>query len=452
MRDVAMLTRPGRLARPTRLVRVGVPVLTLALLAAACGDGEATGTASEAAGGDEVTGEAPPLDIEPGDTISIWTFGATGLEPKMEAWAEENEVTLDIKTGDFDAHHEQLQTALVSGSVPDIAVVEIGFSSLFKSVPEQFVDLRTYGAGDLEGDYLDWRWANGVAADGSVIGIPTDVGGMALAYRTDLFEEAGLPTDPDEVAGLWSSWDEFLEVGEQYTADTGEAFLDDSGVLFETVVRQGDQMFYDEDGGLVYADNPQVATAWDVASRAAESEGLSADLGAFSPEWNTGMAQGAYAVQLAPSWMLAYIQGQAPDTAGLWNVTTLPEGGGNWGGSQLTIPADAAHPAAAYDLITTVLSPEAQFEVFTENGNFPTTPELYEAPEMQEYTSEFFSGAATGQIYTASVLELEPVFEGEDQRAIMREFGSGIDRVEKGQQSADEAWDEVLATVQRDIG
>ena len=39
-----------------------------------------------------------------------------------------------------------------------------------------------------------------------------------MAYRTDVFEAAGLPTDPDEVAELIPTWDQFIEVGEQVLA------------------------------------------------------------------------------------------------------------------------------------------------------------------------------------------------------------------------------------------
>ena len=56
-----------------------------------------------------------------------------------------------------------------------------------------------------------------VSADGSsVIGIPTDVGGMALCYRTDLFKAAGLPTDPAAVSALWPTWDDFIKTGQAY--------------------------------------------------------------------------------------------------------------------------------------------------------------------------------------------------------------------------------------------
>ncbi|TDE11142.1 ABC transporter substrate-binding protein [Jiangella asiatica] len=415
-------------------------LLAATALVTSCG-GEDDGATSG-----DLAGESP----EPGTTLSIWTFGATGLEEQMEAWAADRGVELEFKTGELDPHHEQLLTALVSGSVPDVAVIEIGYSATFKASPDSFVDLRDHGADELADDYLDWRWQNGVAADGTVIGLPTDVGGMALAYRTDLFQAAGLPTEPEQVAALWPSWDEFLAVAEQYTADTGQAFLDDSGVLFETVAKQGSEVFYDTDGEPIYDTNPQVERAWEVATAAARA-GVTADLAAFSPEWNTGMAQGKYAVQLAPAWMLNYIQGQAPDTAGRWNVTTLPEGGGNWGGSQLAIPANAEHPDLAYDLITTVLSPESQLEVFQASGNFPSTPSLYGTPEMREFTSEFFSGAPLGQIYTASVEALEPVVEGEDQRLILREFGNGVDRVEKGDEEPGEAWASTLDAIALEI-
>ena len=423
-----------------RMLTAGVATAIVASLAACASDG---GTPPAAEEGEE---DAPTT----GQTISVWTFGATGLEDSMQAWAEETGNTVEVKVGEFDPHHEQLLTALASGAVPDVALIETAYSAVFKQSANYFTDLRDLGAQEIEGDYLDWRWAQGVADDGTVFGLPTDVGGMALAYRTDLFEAAGLPADPAGVEGLWSSWEEFLAVGEQYTATTGEPFLDDAGVLFQTVYNQGEEKFYSADGSeLVYATNPQVRSAWDIATQAG---GISANLGAFSPEWNTAMANGDYAVQLAPAWMLNYIQGQAPDTAGTWSVVTLPEGGGNWGGSQMAIPKEAAHPQLAYDMLTTILSPENQLDVFKEFGNFPSVPALYEDPALTGFTSEFFSDAPVGQIYSDSASALKPVYEGPKERAILREFGLAIDRVEIGDETPDEAWDSALAAIKLETG
>ncbi len=455
-----------------RLHRLLAILAALAMLAAACGSDGGDTTDSSASSDETAETETndssdDSSDEEPADTttttqvtqggdaesdvtLQVWTFGATGLEDSMDEWAAENGVSIEIKTSDYAAHHEGLLTALVAGEVPDIAVVEVGYSSLFKTSPTVFTDLRDFGADDIKGDYVDWRWEQGVSADGTVIGIPTDVGGLALAYRWDKFEAAGLPTDRDEVAGLWSSWEDFLDVGEQYVEATGEPFIDDAGVLYSTLGAQGGERYFGNDGSLIYDSSDKVKADFMLAAEAA-NRNLSANLPGFSGEWNAAMAEGGYAVQLAPAWMMNYIQSNAPDTAGLWDVTTLPESGGNWGGSQLTVPAAAENPELAYDLIQTILGPENQLRVFVENGNFPGTVDTYESDELLSFTNPFFNDAPVGQIYKDAILALTPIFEGVEERTIADAFGSALDRVETGELSADEAYDAALEEIQLEL-
>ncbi|MGI9585277.1 MAG: ABC transporter substrate-binding protein, partial [Acidimicrobiia bacterium] len=330
-----------------------VLLVVLTLVAAACssddsgdsGDsgGDTTET-TEASGGDsgsEETTTTAGEDSGGGEetVLSLWTFGAMCLDTVIAEWAESNPgVSVEIKEAGYDEHHEALFAALATGEVPDMGAVEVGYSSLFRSAPDQFVDLNTLGAEDIKNDYLPWRWEAGVAADGRVIGIPTDTGGMAVAYRRDLFEAAGLPTDRDEVSALWPTWEDFIAVGEQFVANSDTKFIDSGGTVYDAVLRQGREMYYttpDEAGNteLIYETNPQNLKAWDVAMAAIDS-GLSAAYSNFSPEWNAAMANGDYAVLMAPAWMMGYIQGQAPDTAGMWDIALMPEGGGNWGGTQ----------------------------------------------------------------------------------------------------------------------
>ena len=241
--------------------------------------------------------------------------------------AEHPDVKINFLERGYAEHHDALLAALATGEVPDIAAIEVGYMSKFKAQPENFVNMLDYGAADLEKDYLPWRWEQAVSADGSsVIGIPTDVGGMATCYRADLFEAAGLPTDPAEVSALWPDWESFIATGKQYTDATGKAFIDSArGSVFNLVARQGDEEFYKtgDPNTTVYADNPQVKKAWDL-SVAAIDAGISANIDQFSPEWNAGMANGDFAVLGCPAWMMGYIQGQAPDTAGKWNIAGHP--------------------------------------------------------------------------------------------------------------------------------
>lgn len=324
--------------------------------------------------------------------------------------------------------------------------------SAFKARPENFVNLYDLGAKDIEDLYLDWKWKQAETGDGqAVIGLPTDVGGMAMAYRADLFEQAGLPSDRDEVAELWPTWEDFISVGEQYTQATGEGFIDEGSQLFNAIVNQADKKYYENDDTLIYDTNPQVRRAWDLTVQAIEA-GIVANIEPFAEGWNAAMTNGDFAVLTAPAWMMGYIQGQAPTTSGNWDIAAMPEGGGNWGGSHLAIPAQSAHAEAAYAFISWLLAPDQQLTVFKNTGNFPSVPSLYDDPAIQEFSNEFFSDAPVGRIYAENAKQVTPIYEGPDEGAIRLAIENGLDRVEDGTQSPDEAWQSSITELKQDVG
>ena len=234
---------------------------------------------------------AMPVGAQDEVTLDFWTVGAMGLEELITRYAEDDPaVAVEQLSRGIDEHHEALLSALATGEVPDIAAIEDSYSSLFKANPENFVDLRTLGAEALEGDYVPWRWAQGVAANGSIIGIPTDLGATAICYRTDLLEAAGLPTAPDELAALWPDWDSFIEVGKRFVENSDVAFIDSAyGTIFDLVQSQGSDFYYGDDGSLIYDTDPQVRKAFDT-SLAGIAAGLSANTTQFTPEWIAGLA------------------------------------------------------------------------------------------------------------------------------------------------------------------
>lgn len=80
---------------------------------------------------------------------------------------------------------------------------------------DRFYNLYDLGAGDIEDQYLPWKWKQGVTPSGQMIGFPMDTGPTALFYREDLFKEAGLPSDPEDVTRQINSWDAYADAGEQ---------------------------------------------------------------------------------------------------------------------------------------------------------------------------------------------------------------------------------------------
>jgi cellobiose transport system substrate-binding protein len=383
----------------------------------------------------------------------MWLFGDFGYDPLISEYEKDHpNVTIKTKIAEYNDHHDALTAALAAGSgAPDIAAVEVGYISAFKAQPQNFYNLLDFGASEIKDDYLDWKWEQALTGDGSaLIGLPTDVGGMAMAYRWDLFKKAGLPYKRDDVSASWPTWEDFIAEGKQFTDETGTPFIDEGSQLYNAIVNQSDEKYYEPDDSLIYDSNPQVKKAWDLTTRAI-GEGIVANIEPFAAEWNTAMNKGDFAVLTAPAWMMGYIQDQAPDTKGKWDIASLPEGGGNWGGSHLTLPAQGEHPREAYDFIKWLLAPEQQLKVFQNTGNFPSTPATYDEPPIQNFHNGFFNNAPVGPIYAENAMEVTPVYEGPQEGAIRLGFENALDRVEDGKESPDAAWRSALEEIQREV-
>lgn len=407
--------------------RLLATTLVVGLLASACGD---------SGGGEDGTVE-----------LTIATFNDFGFQELYQQYMDEHpNIKITEHVADYQNHHTQLATRLAAGNgAADVVAIEGDFLGRFTAQAQNFHNLLDYGAGELADRWLPWKWQQSMPDANTQIGLGTDVGGLAICYRRDLFEQAGLPADREDVAALWPDWPSYLEVGRQFTAaDTGAHFLDSGPLLFNAILGQAPQAFYADDGTPVVETNPAIREAWDLVMEAVES-GLSANLVQYSTQWTTGLQQGTFATITCPAWMMAFIQSQAEDTAGDWDVAAVPSGGGgNWGGSWLTVPKQSDHPEEAYALAAWLTAPEQALSVFRAIGNMPSTVELYENPELTEITNPFFHDAPVGRIFTDAAKALEPQYQGPHSAAMRLAIQDGIRRVEDGQESPDQAWEKAL--------
>lgn len=387
-------------------------------------------------------------------SFDFWSFSGINQKSAVDEYQKKHS-DIQIKLTEVGSSVETAQaltTALAGGKVPDLVLIQGDDLPKFVEQPQNFVDLRSLGADDAKKDYLDWVWSQSVAKDGQVLGIPTDVGGLAIAYRKDLFAAAKLPTDREAVGKMWPTWDKFIEVGKQYKAATGKAFVDNASTsVFYQAVNQGEMKFYDAERNLAYQNSPQVKVAFDAALTAAQA-GITARLSSFTEGWTAGMAKGDFAVVAAPSWMLGSIRSNAPATKGKWDVATIPGGAGNWGGSYLAIPKNAKNPQAAWNYIKEMQSPQSQLAHYVGSGSLPSTPSVYKDPQLTSHQDPFFSNAPTGKIYTDSLLGLKPFYIGPDSSAIGQEFQNALTNVEQGKGDPAKAWDTALQNIKTAIG
>ena len=413
----------------TNLVAIAI---TGSLLLTACGGD--SDSASGSGGGD-------------GDvTLDVSLFGTMGFEEAglFDQYEQENPgVTINYESTQEEADYwTALQTRLSGGETPDLVGLEVGrIADVTTNQADNFADLSELAPDAVTG-YPDWKSEAATTEDGKVVGLGTDAGPMAICYRSDLLGEAGLPTDPAELAARMTSWDDYIALGREYkaSAPSGSAWTDAASGLYSAIVSTETEIYYDESGEPVWDSNPAVREAFDTAAAAGE-EGLTAKLQQFAPEWNQGFTSGSFATIACPAWMLGYIKGQAGDEgAGKWNVVQMPGGvGGNWGGSYLGVPEASDQKEEAAKLAAFLTAPENQVKLFNEQGAFPSRSDAL--TQIGDVTNEYFMNAPTGKVF-GDAAKVAPVqILGINDGVYRTQLSNALTSVEANGVSPDDAWE-----------
>ncbi|WP_332662455.1 ABC transporter substrate-binding protein, partial [Aeromicrobium sp.] len=327
--------------RTQRIAAAAASALVVGAVAAGCGGSDDKGSGNENV------------------TLRVNLFGQFGYKDLYKKFEADHPGVKIVETaeGDLGKYNTKLsQQIAANASAGDVVAIEEGQTVNFLQTADKFVNLQDHGYDQLKDAYLPYVANAATSADGkTTIGLGTDVGGLAMCYRRDLFEKAGLPSDREEVGKLWPTWDEFIATGEKFDdgiKDDKIHFIDAATNVYNSILMQGgDETYFNRDNELIVDSNPAVKNAWDYANQMIEAK-LTAKLQAFSEEWNAGFKNGSFATIACPAWMTGYIKGQAGDTfTGKWDIATVPGGGGNWGGSWLAVPKSSKHQDVAIELI-----------------------------------------------------------------------------------------------------
>jgi cellobiose transport system substrate-binding protein len=404
--------------------------LTLASTAAACG-------------GDSEDGTTADGKIK----LTVATFNEFGYEELIKEYnAMQDDVVVEQKkAGTANEHQDNLYTKLAAGSgLSDIEAIEVDWWSALMEQSDAFVDLTDP---EVEGRWLDWKTEAATTPDGKLIGYGTDIGPEGMCYRADLFKKAGLPTDREKVASLFEDWDTYFETGREFVKKVPDtAWYDSSGGTAQAMINQTEYSFEDEDNNVIAADNPDVKAVFDTVT-ANVADGLTTGLTQRSEDWTAAFQNDGFATMACPGWMLGVIEGNADGVEG-WDIANVfPGGGGNWGGSYLTVPAQGEHQEEAKELAKWLTAPEQQIKA---KGTFPSQVEALDDPALTGATNAFFNDAPTGKIL-AERAEAVPFIphKGPKFADINTAFQQAIQRVDEGQETPDEAWESFLADVER---
>ncbi len=382
-------------------------------------------------------------------TLTVATFNDFGYTDEMLAQYEAENPGVTIvhnRAATSNDARDNFFTKLGAGSgLADVEAVEIDWFAEMLQYSDKLADLSDP---ELADRWVQWKTDAATDADGRLVAYGTDIGPEAVCYRSDLFAAAGLPTDREEVASLLEGdWDRYFEIGQEYVDASGAAWFDSAGATYQGMINQVEFAYEEADGTVIATENPEVEAIYTDVLNASST--LSAHLGQWSDDWFAGLANGAFATMLCPGWMLGVISGNAPDVTG-WDVANVfPGGGGNWGGSYLTVPAQGANIEAAKKLAAWLTAPEQQMTAFAAAGTFPSQVEAYESTELQEASNEYFNNAPVGQILIdrSQAIEVAP-FKSVKYFPINDALQRALTRVDvDASMSIEESWELFVADV-----
>ena len=320
------------LPRSRRTIAVGAIAALVLGLTAACGDD------------DDPTKSADQESLGEGESLTITTFGEFGYDELIEEWNAENpDVQVEqTKVSLWDDWKNELNTLLQAGSGSPTSsrsrATSCPRSSPHPTVGSTCRRTRSRAAG----------WSSSRTprrpTDGALLGYATDAGPEAICYRADLFEDAGLPSDRAEVAALMTTWEDYFALGEQFVAELRRLL-----VRRERVGRPGDAQpgRVPLRGGGQHRQPRQRGPGHGLRDRVpATPRALAA--GPPVERRLDGQLQRRQARHgPCPGWMRSNIRDNTGDPAPkgvVWDIADVfPGGGGNWGGSYLSIPKTSTH-------------------------------------------------------------------------------------------------------------
>ncbi|MBS4204934.1 ABC transporter substrate-binding protein [Lederbergia citrea] len=382
-------------------------------------------------------------------TLTLWYWNRS-IDDDLIKKVNEQFPDINIKAQKIDGgeYKTKLQTALTTGTgAPDIVGLN-DWVTEFLPNHDKFVNLLDYGADKVKDDYLDWKWNYGLTPDGkNLIALPMDTGPTALFYREDLFAQAGLPTDPEEVSKELATWDDYIAAGEKLGAATDAKMFDTLNRVFTQSISQSDHAYFDENDNFI-GDSGAIKEAWDRAVTIHE-KGLSADL-TDETEWNAGMNNGQVASFIGAVWVKNILKDAAPDTAGKWRIARAPGGDGNNGGSFIGILKSSKYPEEAYKVIEWMMNPENQLQSYVTMDLFPSTPSIFEDPKMSS-PEEFFGNEETTKVFSESAKNVKPRYFGVDFSRVNSIYSDALTDLAKQGGDPKKAWDDVLKNVEKEL-
>ncbi len=338
--------------------------------------------------------------------VTMWGFNENVFQEIAEAFMQEfPNIKVNAVFLPFGELHDNLQTTLTAGSgAPDVAEVEMYQFSRY-NVADVLEDLNQppYNVQQFRDLVAEYNWERWESPDGKrQLGMPWDSTPGVYYYRADIFEELGLPSDPEELGEYIKDAENYLalvqvlEANGKYAMEWRDGpihWLGDMYGYFDTDlnwVREGERYIeileYTKRGNQL---------GW------APHEGYLSDTGKQLVKKGdlVAMALGSFAArELAANF---------PELAGKWRVTNLPfDIHVPMGGSSFVIPKQSKNKEAAWIFVQWCMRSENAWKIWTKYNIQTAWKDIAERDWYLNRENEYLGGQKEFQLYEKLAKEI----------------------------------------------
>lgn len=375
-------------------------------------------------------------EAESDNTITVWAWDVAlkQLQASAEKFKETHpDVEFQFEEMGTEQIYTKLATTLNTGKgLADVILLEgeqvSGYASKY---PDGFADLSDIVNKD---DYLPVKMGE-VTVNDKIVGFPWDAGPVALFYRTDYFEQAGV--NPEDI----KTWNDFIEAGKKVTATcktpSGEPvkmlpIAPNGSNFWKLLLTEKGAGYFDAEGNTA-VNSPEALECMEMAKKIYD-----ADIALNYTDWaeyegvvvNQSVATIPEAV-----WMIGTIKDKGPDQSGNWGVMSLPvfpgdePSGSTNGGSDIVIPAASANVDIAKEFVQFAMTDvDLQADGFVNYGLFPSYIPAYDAEVFTE-PDEFFGGQKIYETFIELGKKVPAVNYTENYNEAMKAAGSACAKV-----------------------
>lgn len=392
-----------------------VSTMLISLLSG-CGEGNSSNSSdsSEASNSPEVQADTPEVEDKSDKTvITIWGYAEQATTPMIELYQKDHpDVEFNMVTVKAEDIIQKLQTTLTAGmEMPDIVLLELTQRGrLFELDCWENLENEPYNFDrSVFFDFADTLSEN---SRGEIVSLQWDFDSAGLAYKRELAKQYFGTDDPEELAKLMPTWDDFVKEGRRVLEES------DGKVYMMTGMGDAAIIFRNQDPTpIVNGERIDVTNTWGkVMEKLVDfrDSGIVDKMTQWSPAWYASYALDDHIFYPCATWCIeANITPNDPNSDGRWGLMATPSGNYTWGGGALAITKQSENKEVAWDFIRTALLTKEGAQVSKDPiGYYSCLKEAYEDPEYVEWKPAAFGGQNIGEllfVQAPSTLEAKPI-------------------------------------------